>query len=65
MHLAPCATTHSAHIKLPVAAVDPANTERALEGAKVSLCDGAGREMLTAVVPAGQSSEIDQPEAKR
>ena len=65
LRLAPRATAHGVHTKLPVAAVDPANTERAPEGAKVSLCDGAGREMLTAVVPAGQSSEIDQPEAKR
>lgn len=64
LRLAPRATAHSLHAELPVTAVDPANTERAPEGAKVSLCDGAQREMLTAVVPAGQSVEIDQPEAK-
>ena len=64
LRLAPRATAHGVHTKLPVAAVDPANTERAPEGAKVSLCDGAQREMLTEAMPAGQSVEIDQPEAK-
>ena len=64
LRLAPRATAHSLHTKLPVAAVDPVNTERAPEGAKVRLCDEAGREMLTEAMLAGQSVEIGQPEAK-
>ena len=64
LRLAPRATAHSLHTKLPVAAVDPVNTERAPEGVKVRLCDEAGREMLTEAMLAGQSVEIGQPEAK-
>ena len=54
---------HAVRNGFGVEVLGPANTERAPEGAQVSLCGGAWCAMLRAGMPAGQSVEIDQPVA--